>query len=39
MAYRNLGRANAMAILTVVGIFIILIPYLVMTYRDQIAER
>ena len=39
MAYRNLGKANAMAILTVVGIFIILIPYLIMTYRDQIAER
>ena len=39
MAYRNLGRANAMAILTVIAIFIVLIPYLVMTYRDQIEER
>lgn len=39
MAYRNLGRANAMAILTVIGIFIVLIPYLRMTYKDQIEER
>jgi hypothetical protein len=39
MAYRNLGRANAMAILTVIGIFVVLVPYLVRTYRDQIEER
>lgn len=39
IAYRNLGRANAMAILTVIGIFVVLIPYLVMTYRDQLEER
>ncbi|MFN8484295.1 MAG: sugar ABC transporter permease [Anaerolineae bacterium] len=39
MAYGNLGRANAMAILTVIGIFIVLIPYLVITYRDQMQER
>ena len=39
MAYGNLGRANAMAILTVVGIFVVLIPYLVRTYKDQLEER
>ena len=39
MAYHNLGKANAMAILTVIGIFVVLIPYLVMTYRDQLEER
>lgn len=39
MAYRNLGRANAMAIITVIGIFVVLIPYLVRTYHDQLEER
>jgi multiple sugar transport system permease protein len=39
MAYGNLGRGNAMAILTVIGIFVVLIPYLIRTYRDQIEER
>jgi ABC-type sugar transport system permease subunit len=39
MAYGNLGRANAMAILTVIGIFVVLIPYLVRTYKDQLEER
>lgn len=37
-AYGNLGRANAMAILTVIGIFIVLIPYLIRTYHDQLEE-
>jgi len=39
VAYRNLGRANAMAIVTVIGIFVVLIPYLIRTYKDQIQER
>lgn len=39
MSYGNLGLGNAMAILTVIGIFIVLIPYLVRTYHDQIEER
>ena len=39
MKYGNIGRANAMAILTVIGIFIVLIPYLVNTYHDQLEER
>jgi multiple sugar transport system permease protein len=39
MSYGNLGRANAMAILTVIGIFVVLVPYLIRTYHDQIEER
>ncbi len=35
----RLGKANAMAILTIIGIFVILIPFLITTYREQIAER
>jgi multiple sugar transport system permease protein len=36
---RRLGIANAMAVLTVVGIMIILIPNLIQTYREQVEER
>lgn len=39
MKYGNLGRANAMAVLTVIGIFVVLIPYLIRTYHDQLEER
>ena len=39
MKYGNLGRANAMAVLTVIGIFVVLIPYLNRTYHDQLEER
>ena len=35
----NLGRANAMAILTVIGIMIILIPNLIKSYKEQVEER
>jgi ABC-type sugar transport system permease subunit len=35
----RLGKANAMAILTIIGVFVILIPFLITTYREQIAER
>lgn len=34
----RLGKANAMAVLTVIGIFIALIPFLVVTYREQLEE-
>lgn len=34
----RLGKANAMSVLTVIGIFIALIPFLIMTYRDQLEE-
>lgn len=36
---QRLGKANAMAILTVFGIMIILIPNLIQSYRQQIEER
>jgi ABC-type sugar transport system permease subunit len=36
---QRLGKANAMAILTIVGIMIILIPNLIQSYRQQIEER
>jgi multiple sugar transport system permease protein len=36
---QRLGKANAMAILTVVGIMIVLIPNLIQTYRQQMEER
>lgn len=35
----RLDKANAMAVLTVIGIMIILIPNLVQTYHQQIEER
>jgi ABC-type sugar transport system permease subunit len=36
---QRLGKANAMAVLTVVGIMIILIPNLIQSYREQVEER
>jgi len=36
---RRLGLANAMAVLTVIGILVVLIPFLIRTYSDQIEER
>lgn len=36
---QRLGKANAMAILTVLGIMIVLIPNLVQAYREQMEER
>jgi len=36
---QRLGKANAMAVLTVIGIMIILIPNLIQSYRQQIEER
>ena len=39
MTVQRLGKGNAMAILTVIMILIILIPYLTRTYREQIEER
>ncbi|MDE0609351.1 MAG: sugar ABC transporter permease [Anaerolineaceae bacterium] len=37
--FQRLGRANAMSVLTVLGIFIILIPFLIISYREQVEER
>jgi ABC-type sugar transport system permease subunit len=36
---QNLGKANAMAIITVIGILVVLIPNLYISYKEQIAER
>lgn len=38
LSFGRLGKANAMSVLTVLGIFILLVPLLVMTYRDQLEE-
>lgn len=35
----RIGKGNAIGILNVVGIFVVLIPFLWKSYRDQIAER
>jgi ABC-type sugar transport system permease subunit len=39
MSFGQLGKANAMAVLTVIGIFVVLVPFLVTTYRQQTEER
>ena len=36
---QRLGKANAMAIITVLGIMIVLIPNLIQAYREQMEER
>jgi ABC-type sugar transport system permease subunit len=36
---QRLGKANAMAILTIIGIMIVLIPNLIQSYRQQVEER
>ena len=36
--YGRLGKANAMSVLTVLGIFVVLIPFLIMTYREQLEQ-
>ena len=38
LSFGRLGKANAMSVLTVIGIFVVLIPFLVMTYREQVEE-
>ena len=39
MSFGRLGKANAMSVLTVIGIFVVLIPFLAMTYREQTEEE
>ncbi len=39
VSLQRLGKANAMALLTVVGIMIVLIPNLIMSYREQVEAR
>ena len=38
LSFGRLGKANAMSVLTVLGIFVVLIPFLIMTYREQLEE-
>ncbi len=38
LSFGRLGKANAMSVLTVLGIFVVLIPFLVMTYREQTED-
>ena len=35
----RLGKGNAIAVLTVIGVFVVLIPFLIRSYKDQVAER
>ncbi|MDD9955321.1 MAG: sugar ABC transporter permease [Anaerolineaceae bacterium] len=37
--FERLGKANAMAVLTVIGIMVVLIPNLYLSWKEQIAER
>ena len=39
LTVQRLGKANAMAVLTVIGILIVLIPFLYRTYHEQLEER
>lgn len=39
ISVQRLGKANAMAVLTVVGVMIFLIPNLIQSYKQQIEER
>lgn len=39
MRVQRLDKASAMAVLTVIGIMVVLIPWLVRTYRAQMEER
>jgi ABC-type sugar transport system permease subunit len=39
LTFQELGKANAMSVITVIGIFVVLIPFLVSTYRQQLEKR
>lgn len=39
MQVQRLGKANAMAIITVIGIMVVLVPFLYLMYKEQIEER
>jgi ABC-type sugar transport system permease subunit len=38
-AQDNLGRGSAVSVLTIIGIFVLLIPFLYQTYRQQTAVK
>ena len=35
----RVGRGNALSVITVIGVFVILLPFLYISYKDQLAER
>ena len=35
----RLGKGNAIAVLTLIGIFVVLIPFLYKSYKEQVADR
>jgi len=39
LSFGQIGKANAMAVITVIGVFVVLIPFLITTYRQQMEER
>lgn len=39
ISFQQLGRANAMSVLTVIGVFVILVPFLYITYKQQMEAR
>ncbi|MEM7028305.1 MAG: sugar ABC transporter permease [Chloroflexota bacterium] len=39
ISVQRLGKGNAMAVLTVIGVMIVLIPNLIQSYKEQIEER
>lgn len=39
MTVQRLGKANAMSVLTVIGVMVVLIPFLIQSYREQVEER
>ena len=38
ISLRRLGKANAMAVLTVIGIMVVLIPFMIQSYKEQIRD-
>ncbi len=38
LSFGRLGKANAISVLTVIGIFIVLVPFLLLTYREQLRD-
>ncbi len=39
MSVQRLGKANAMSVITVVMILVVLVPFLLRTYKEQMEER
>jgi multiple sugar transport system permease protein len=37
--FGSIGKGSAIAVITIIGIFVVLIPFLRKSYKEQIAER